>query len=126
MVIPRFPEKCGISHSTPRVLKRSWNIGQERTLGLLGWKDGIFTQFLLIFQKGTNNLNHNIRNEIKSVLVREGRTMDEVLMKLAVDYGWSRSVPNLSGKLGRGSLRYREAIELADALGYDLVWRKRS
>ena len=71
-------------------------------------------------------MNHNIRNEIKSVLVREGRTMDEVLMKLAVDYGWSRSVPNLSGKLGRRSLRYREAIELADALGYDLVWRKRS
>ena len=71
-------------------------------------------------------MNHNIRNEIKSMLVREGRTMDEVLMKLSVDYGWSRSVPNLSGKLGRGSLRYREAIELADALGYDLVWRKRS
>ena len=71
-------------------------------------------------------MNHNIRNEIKSVLVREGKTMDEVLMKLAVDYGWSRSVPNFSGKLSRGLLRYREAIELADALGYDLVWRKRS
>ena len=39
--------------------------------------------------------------------------------------GWSSSVPNLSGKLRRGSLRYTEAVELADALGYDLVWQKR-
>ena len=37
----------------------------------------------------------------------------------------SGSVPNFSGKLQRGSLRYGEAVELADTLGYDLVWRKR-
>ncbi len=35
------------------------------------------------------------------------------------------SVPNFSGKLQRGSLRYTEAVQLADALGYDLVWVKR-
>ena len=29
------------------------------------------------------------------------------------------------GKLKRGSLRYGEAVELADALGYDIVWEKR-
>jgi len=40
-------------------------------------------------------------------------------------FGWSSSVPNLSGKLRRGSLRYTEAVELADVLGYDLVWQKR-
>ena len=39
-------------------------------------------------------------------------------------WGWSRSVPNLSGKLKRGSLRYGEAVELADALGYEIVWQK--
>ena len=44
---------------------------------------------------------------------------------LADEYGWSASVPNLSGKLRRGSLRYGEAVELADALGYDIVWKKR-
>ena len=41
------------------------------------------------------------------------------------DYDWSRSVPNLSGKLRRGSLRYQEAVELADVLDYDIVWVKR-
>jgi hypothetical protein len=70
-------------------------------------------------------MNHNIRNEIKSIIVREGLTMDEVVNRLAERYGWSRSVPNFSGKLSRGSLRYTEALELADSLGYDLVWRKR-
>ena len=65
------------------------------------------------------------RNEIKSYIVRAGMTMSEVVDYLADEYGWSNSVPNLSGKLKRGSLRYGEAVELADALGYDIVWRKR-
>ena len=65
------------------------------------------------------------RNEIKSYITREGMTMTEVVELLADEYGWSSSVPNLSGKLRRGSLRYTEAVELADVLGYDLVWQKR-
>ncbi len=65
------------------------------------------------------------RNEIKSYITREGMTMTEVVELLADEYGWSSSVPNLPGKLRRGSLRYTEAVELADVLGYDLVWQKR-
>lgn len=65
------------------------------------------------------------RNEIKSYIVRAGMTMSEVVDYLADECGWSSSVPNLSGKLKRGSLRYGEAVELADALGYDIVWIKR-
>ena len=65
------------------------------------------------------------RNEIKSYIVRADMTMSEVVDYLADEYGWSSSVPNLSGKLKRGSLRYGEAVELADALGYDIVWVER-
>lgn len=65
------------------------------------------------------------RDEIKSYIVREGMTMSKVVERLANDYGWSSSVPNLSGKLSRDSLRYREAIELAEVLGYELIWQKR-
>lgn len=65
------------------------------------------------------------RNEIKSHIVRTGMTMTEVVGLLAGRYGWSGSVPNLSGKLKRGSLRYSEAMELADVLGYDIIWQKR-
>lgn len=59
----------------------------------------------------------NVCNEVKSQLMREGITMQEVLERLAVKYGWSKSVSNLSGKLHRETLRYREVVELADVLG---------
>lgn len=68
----------------------------------------------------------NTRNEIKSYIVREGLTMSEVVERLSDEYGWSSSVPNLSGKLRRDSLRYREAKEMADVMGYELVWKKKT
>ena len=70
-------------------------------------------------------MKSNLRNEIKSYIVRSGYTMQEVVDRLSEDYGWSDSVSNLSNKLQRESLRYVETVQLADALGYDLVWQKR-
>ena len=54
-----------------------------------------------------------------------GITFTDALELLAEKYYWSRSVSNFSGKLARESLRYTEAVELADVLGYDVVWVKR-
>lgn len=68
----------------------------------------------------------DIRNELKSYIVKEGLTMRELVDMLAYEYDWSDSVPNFSGKLSRGSLRYSEAVEMADVMGYDIVWVKRS
>ena len=68
----------------------------------------------------------NIRNEIKAQIVRAGMTMQEVVDQLSIDYGWSESVSNFSGKLQRESIRYKEVLELAAVLGYDIVWQKRS
>ena len=66
------------------------------------------------------------KNELRFfAFVRSGYTMQEVVDLLSEDYGWSDSVSNLSNKLQRESLRYVEAVQLADALGYDLVWQKR-
>lgn len=67
------------------------------------------------------------RNEIKARIVGAGITMQETLDRLHKQYGWSDSASNFSNKLQRDSLRYREAIQLADAIGYELVWvpRKR-
>ena len=66
----------------------------------------------------------NIRNELKACIVWEGFTMSELVenWRSSTD---SPSTPNLSDKLCRESLRYKEAVALADALGYDLVWQKR-
>ena len=67
----------------------------------------------------------DLRNEIKSYIVRTGCTMQEVVDLLADEHGWSDSVSNLSNKLQRESLRYTEAVQIADALGYDIIWQKR-
>ena len=37
----------------------------------------------------------------------------------------SDSVSNLSAKLQRESIRYKEVMELAEVLGFEIVWRKR-
>ena len=67
----------------------------------------------------------NVRNEIKAQIVRAGFTMQDVVDRLSDEYGWSDSVSNLSAKLQRESIRYKEVMELSDVLGYDIVWQKR-
>ena len=67
----------------------------------------------------------NIRNEIKAQIMRAGFTMQELVDRLSDEYNWSDSASNLSAKLQRESIRYKEVVELADVLGYDIVWQKR-
>ena len=55
--------------------------------------------------------SENCRNEIKSCIVRAGMTMTGAADHLSDECGWSCSVPKLSGKLKRGSLRCGEAVE---------------
>ena len=69
-------------------------------------------------------MNH-LRREIKKRIIGAGYTMKGALAKLEAEYGWSGSQANLTGKLERGTMRYYEAIELADVLGYDVVWVNR-
>ena len=66
-----------------------------------------------------------VRNEIKAQIVRARYTMQELVDRLHKEYGWSDSVSNLSAKLQRESIRYKEVMQLADVLGYDLIWQKR-
>ena len=70
-------------------------------------------------------MKSNIRNEIKAQIVRAGFTMQELVDRLHDDYGWSDSISNLSAKLQRESIRYREVIEMADVLGYEIIWQRR-
>ena len=69
-------------------------------------------------------INMNVRNEIKAQIIRAGMTMQGVVDLLHDAYGRSDSVSNLSAKLQRESIRYKEVLELADVLGYDIVWQK--
>ena len=67
----------------------------------------------------------SVRNEIKAQIVCAGFTMQEAVDLLHDEYGWSDSISNLSAKLQRESIRYKEVVELADVLGYELIWQKR-
>lgn len=67
----------------------------------------------------------NIKNQIKAQILLAGFTMAEAVDALSTDYGWSDSLSNFSAKLSRESLRYEEAVQLAEVLGYELVWQKR-
>ena len=57
----------------------------------------------------------NVRNEIKAQIIRAGMTMQEVVDLLSDEYGWSDSVSNLSAKLQRESIRYKEVISRASS-----------
>ena len=69
-------------------------------------------------------MKSNLRNEIKSYIIRQGMTTQEVADLLQDEHGWTDSVSNLSNKHQRESLRYVEAVQLADALGYEIVWQR--
>ena len=56
---------------------------------------------------------------------KKGYSQSDLVDLLSQEYGWSDSVSNLSAKLQRESIRYKEVLELADVLGYDLIWQKR-
>ncbi len=93
------------------------------------WENGDRTDIrigganIYIINERKNNMN--IQREIKSYMAREGFSMRELVERLAITHKWSRSLSNFSGKLQRESLRYKEAEEVADVLGYDIIWVKR-
>lgn len=63
-----------------------------------------------------------LKEEIKSAIVRSGCSMSEVVRRINEQYGRQDSVANLSNKLTRGTLKYREAQEIAEVIGYRIEW----
>ena len=67
----------------------------------------------------------NYGHEVKGYIIANGMTLTCMAAQLAENYGWSSCMQNLSGKLRRGTFSYTEAVEIADILGYVIVWKKR-
>ena len=63
--------------------------------------------------------NTDIKNEIKAVIYESGNSLNEVASKLGL------SSTNLSNMLSRRSIRYSLAKQIADAIGYELKFRKK-
>lgn len=63
--------------------------------------------------------------DVGAVQFQKTGTHDLVRKACSAEYGWSDSDSNFSAKLSDQTLRYREALELANVLGYEIVWQKR-
>ena len=66
-----------------------------------------------------------VRCEIKSYIVAAGYTQKEAVEACSAEFGWSDSDSNFSNKLEKGTFRYLQAKQLAEILGYEIVWKKR-
>ncbi|HIQ88597.1 TPA: LLM class flavin-dependent oxidoreductase [Candidatus Galligastranaerophilus faecipullorum] len=65
------------------------------------------------------------RDDIKSLIFKEGQTINSVAKELSRISGKEITPNNLSLKLARDTLRYKEAKAIAEILGYELEFRKR-
>ena len=67
-----------------------------------------------------------VRCEIKSYIVAAGYTQKEAVEACSMEFEkWSPSDSNFSNKLDKGTFRYLQAKQLAEVLGYEIVWRRR-
>ena len=67
-----------------------------------------------------------VRCEIKSYIIAAGYTQKEAGEACAMEFEkWSPSDSNFSNKLDKGTFRYLQAKQLAEILGYEIVWRRR-
>ena len=63
-----------------------------------------------------------LRDEIKSRIMGRGWSMKQVHEALDERHGRKTSYQNFAQKLTRGTLRYEEAKEIAEILGYKIAW----
>ena len=77
-------------------------------------------------RKFTKEELKSAKNKIKQYFTLEGYTVAEVAQQVNLKYpNASSSGDNLNSKINNGTLRIIEEREIADILGYDVVWVKR-
>ena len=74
--------------------------------------------------KMRKNVNR-VKCDIQSHIIGAGYSQKEAVEACSAEYGWSDSDSNFSNKLEKQTIRYREVLELAEILGYEIVWQRR-
>lgn len=67
----------------------------------------------------------SIKNEIKSYLELAGWTQTDIAEELSKKYNKNVTIQNLNNKIAKGTLRYKEALDIADIAGYKVEWIKK-
>jgi len=68
-----------------------------------------------------------IRNEIKSYIAKSGWTLTDIVKEFNKNRPIAEQTTpqNISNKLTRGTLKYSEAKEIADIIGYEILWENK-
>lgn len=62
------------------------------------------------------------KDEIKANIVRKGYSMRQLALLLSSKLNKSVTVQNLSNKLSNETIKYKEILQIADVLGYEIRW----
>ena len=62
---------------------------------------------------------------IKTIITAAGMSLTEVAQYLSEKYGRPYSVQNLNNKIRNRTLRLHEAEDIAEFVGYEIVWKKK-
>ena len=70
----------------------------------------------------------NIRNEIKSYIAASGWTLVDIVAKMNESHSESEQTTpqNITNKLTRGTIKYSEVKEIAEIIGFKVVWEKQA
>lgn len=69
---------------------------------------------------------YRIKERIKAIFVWRDVSFEKYARKIFKDTGKTVSTSGLSHKLSRETIPFKEVIEIADTLGYDVVFKPRS
>lgn len=69
---------------------------------------------------------YNIRNEIKSYIAASGWSLVDIVAKMNESRPEEeKTTPqNISNKLTRGTIKYSEVKEIAEIIGFKIVWER--
>ncbi len=67
-----------------------------------------------------------LKDEIKGYIASSGWTITQITEELNRRNGTSYTMQNLSSKIRKESLKYHEILEIADIIGYEIVWNRKS
>ena len=70
--------------------------------------------------------DNSIRNEIKSYIAASGRSLVDIVAKMndSRPADEQTTPQNISNKLTRGTIKYSEVKEIAEIIGFKVVWVK--
>lgn len=70
--------------------------------------------------------NISIIDFIKTICISKGSNLRKVLQKLVVERQYSNAYANFYNKLKNNTIRFSEIADIADSLGYEIIFRNKS